>query len=153
MARADYKALLTNIQTQITNAIPAAVGANPSITGLLVKVEEDYVVTEKWCGIYLVGRQAPAALQSLSAGRRTRFDARVDIWSWQYASDYALAAGLRDDILSFVETALMADRTFSGACAMSWIEGGDFVTGKAPTGGRFFAGAQTILTCDLTSSI
>ena len=148
MARINY----FNIETQIK----AVLDADANLTGTTILVEEEIAVQRgNVVGIYLDDRSAPADLQSISAGTRTRLLVQFSIWCWHFGigRDRRPAMQARDDLVGKVEIALMGNRNLNSTVNTSWLEGGEFISGPDPTGDQFMSGAQVRLTVDVTASI
>ena len=148
MARCDYYA--------IENAIATILRADATLAGVSVIVEDEVAVQRgSIIGIYLDDRDAPMDLQAIAAGTRTRFNINFSIWCWHFGvgRDRTVVMQQRDDLLGKVEIALMNNRTLSNTVTMSWLNGGEFISGPDPTGNQFMSGAQIRLTVDATASI
>lgn len=141
---APYWPITQGIKSRLDLSLAGAITPVPAVV-----MEEEYAANESWVGIYLTNRNAPANVQSMSAGTRTRFLLHFELWCWRFAMDGPKAMQLRDELVGATELALMIDRTFGGTCDSSWLEGGDMKTASDPqTMGRFFAGGQIVLTVD-----
>lgn len=144
MARVDYYAIELAIQTILQSA--------PSLSGVVVTVEEELLFGAEitpWVGIYLDRRDAPANLQSLSAGQRTRFLLRFSVWCWEFSLEsVAKAIQLRDDLLGKVEIVLMDNRTLNGTVNKSWLEGGEMPSARLPGGSGWVSGGEIVLVAD-----
>lgn len=114
----------------IEEAIKAQIVDNIGRQNVAVLVEEaltfqdgDVVV------IYLERRDAPASLQTMSAGTRQRYEVTFSIWSWVFGIEVGPIMERRDDLIGEVETALMANeaRNFGRDDVEHWrLEGGEF---------------------------
>ncbi len=144
MARLDYYAIEQAIAAQLTAAA--------ELSGVTVTVEQEPEFDEgSKVIIYLINREAPEELQSLSAGKRTRFYITYVAVCVAQALDLRGAMEARDDLLGNVETALMSDRTFSGAANTSWIGGGDFENARNGDEGLFNAAGEIEIVVDAVS--
>ena len=148
MARVDYYAIELAIQTLLQGAT--------SLSGVMVTVEEELLFgaeTTPWVGIYLDRRDAPADLQGLSAGQRTRFLLRFSIWAWEYSLEsVAKAIQLRDDLLGKVEIVLMGNRTLDGTVNKCWLEGGEMPSARLPGGSGWVSGGEIVLVADAVAT-
>lgn len=146
MARVDY--------STIEDAIETVLKADANLAGVTYLVEEELVMgTGDIVGIYLEDRNAPEAMQSVSAGKRTRFLIRFSVWCWHFgiAKNKRTVMKKRDDLLGKVEIALMGNRNLNNTVNTSWLEGGEFESGKDEAGRQFMSGGQIILTADATA--
>src|SRR3990167_3473965 len=146
MARVDYSA--------IEDAIETVLKADANLAGVKYLVEEELVMgTGDIIGIYLEDRNAPEGMQSVSAGKRTRFLIRFSVWCWHFgiAKNKRLVMEKRDDLLGKAEIALMGNRNLNDTVNTSWLEGGEFESGKDEAGRQFMSGGQIILTADATA--
>ena len=138
MARIDYFAIEEVIKTQLTG--------DSTLVGVSVHVEDELTMARgKHVFISLERRDAPDE-QAIAAGTQTRFQIRFSLKCFDFGLDRRGALEARDDLLGKVEVALMKDRTFSGAVAMSWLAGGEFESGQGTDG--FFAAAEVVLIAD-----
>lgn len=138
-----------SIKVAIKSALDAQLAA--TLPKPVVVVEQQFPIppNESWIGIYQDSRTAPDSFQNLANGTKTRIMVRHTIWVWRYAMDQDKAIQLRNSLLGDVELALMLDRTFGGIVETSWLEGGRLVTADDPSkSGKFFAGAEIVLTAD-----
>jgi len=147
MARVDYFSIETAIKTILD--------ADADLAGVAILIEEELTVQRgNVVGIYLDDRDASDPDQSLSAGTRTRFNVRFSIWCWHFGvgRDRRVPMEQRDDLVGKVEIALMKERTLNDTVNMSWLEGGEFLSGPDPTGNQFMSGASIILVADVVAS-
>lgn len=147
MARIDYYG--------IENAIANVLKTDSTLTGVTVLVEEELTVQRgNVIGIYLDDRNVPIEDQPIAAGTKTRFNVNFSIWCWHFGigRDRTLAQQQRDDLIGKVEIALMKNRTLQNTVTMSWLDGGDFISGPDPTGNQFMSGGEIRLTVDVTAS-
>jgi hypothetical protein len=147
MAAADYWALEVGIKAALDAALPSQQSPTPTVT-----IEEEFKPVDSWIGIFAVSRAAPSDVQSLSAGTKTRFIVRIELWCWRFGMSRPDAMRLRDSLVGDTELALMVDRTFGGACSTSWLEGGQMMVQDDPASGRFLAGGSIILIADMTAT-
>lgn len=143
MARIDYY--------DIEEKIKLLLQENDEInTEAHILIEKELTFEQgKIIAIYLDRRDAPANIQSLSAGTRTRFNLQFTIWVFAFSLELQKAIELRDDLLGKVELVLMADRTLKGSVASSYISGGEFENVTGGTG--FMSGASIELVADKTA--
>lgn len=146
MARIDY--------FSIEEAIKTVLDDDADVTGSVLIEEEITIQRGNIIGIYLDDRNAADEDQSLSAGTRTRFNVRFTIWCWHFGigRDRRGPMEQRDDLVGKVEIALMKKRTLNDTVTMSWLEGGEFLSGPDPTGNQFMSGASIILVVDVTGT-
>jgi hypothetical protein len=117
-----------------------------------VVIDREFEPNEAWVGIYVQSVSEPPQDQPL-AFRKGRMTVRFQIWCWRYAMTNAAAAELRDALVGDIELGLMLDRSLSGTVNNSWLEGGRFNKSDDPQSlGRFFAGGEIILACDVSVS-
>jgi hypothetical protein len=145
MARIDYYQIEEDIATQLR--------ADANLTGVTVDVEQEPAFAEdKGVFIYLVGREAPAELQTMSAGKRTRFYIHIVLVCMAQALELKAAMEARDDLMSNVELALMSNRTFGNAQVQKfWIEGGNFENSRDGNDGLFNSTGEVEIVVDATS--
>lgn len=118
-----------------------------------VVLEQEFEPKESWVAIYCQGAQAPEGDQPLTASLKQRLQVRYEIWCWRFGMTSATAAELRDALVGDTELALMVDRTMNGTVLTSWLEGGRFGRQDDPQSiGRFFAGGEIVLVCELMAS-
>lgn len=147
MARVDYY--------DIECAVAAALENDENLAECGAKVLVEQTVTFER-GRYIIvlptRRQAPDAMQSISAGRRTRFLFTITIWCWAFELDVAKANRARDDLLGLVEIALMADHRFGrDDIKQSWITGGDFDLDEGEGDQGFASGGSIELVIDVSA--
>ena len=139
----------------IEDAIRSVLAADSDLAGVTITVEEELSPARgNVVGIYLDSRSAPNELQGLSAGQRTRFHVTFSIWCWHFGvgRDWRVPMQQRDDLLGKVEIVLMKNRTLNDTVTMSWLTGGEFMSGPDPTGNQFMSGAEIKLTADVAAS-
>jgi len=118
-----------------------------------VVLEREFEPRESWIAIYCQGVTAAEDDQPLTASLKQRLQVRFEIWCWRFAMSNALAVELRDGLVGDTELALMIDRTMNGTVTTSWLEGGRFGRQEDPQSiGRFFAGGEIVLICELMAS-
>jgi len=144
MARIDYYAIEEAIATQLRAAA--------TLVGVTVDVEQepDFAEGSKVV-IYLIGRNAPEEMQSLSAGLRTRYEITYVAVCMAQMLDLKGAMEARDDLIGNVETAIMTDRTFGGAVKSCWLMGGEFENARNGDDGLFNAAGEIEIVVDATS--
>lgn len=150
MARLDYYTIELNIQTVLQAAA--------ALSGVTVEVEHDVNFNEgDHVLIKLARREAPASMQGLSAGTRTRMLVHFELYCMSCHLNVPQARQNRDNLIGNVENVLMADRTFSNSqIATSWFEGGEFEEGQARgaagIGSTFYSLGTIHLVVDATAS-
>lgn len=143
----SYQAITTAISVQVNSLLSDRTPAP------LVAIEKEFEPRESWIGIYCAGETTPAGDQPLAIGRTSRLYVRFDLWAWRFAMTTEAAMAARDLLVADLELALMTDRTFGGAVRTSWLEGGKFNKADDPQNlGRFFAGAETVLVCEIVTT-
>lgn len=106
---------------------------------------------DPWVLVYF-DRRDPSTEQELTAGQTTRYLLRFSIWVYaQSMESYKAATRQRNDLLRYVETALMRNRTVSGKVETGWLEGGEVVSARDPERGTIMA-AETIFVTPVESS-
>lgn len=138
MAKVNYWNITLEVRERIAD------GISTLFPKAAVTAEEEFSFAGQWVGVYLRSRVAPDRDQTISAGKRTRFQVTFEIWVWGYGPTFPIAAQARDDLLGAVEIALMEDRSLDDSVeGAGWIEGGEFQAGSDPKDGRkFWAGAS-----------
>ena len=146
MARVDYFG--------IEEAIRDILVSDTSLGGISVLIEDEINFIEgPVVALYLENRAAPAELQSLSAGQRTRFYVSFVLWVMDFSLDgIREASKKRDDLVGKVEIVLMKDRTLGGTVTTSWLEGGDFLNAQVPDVTGFVSAAEIRLTVDVRAA-
>ncbi len=145
MAVIDYY----GIEEAIKSVIDAELSGN-----FICLVEQEIMLDpdRSFIGIYLNRRDAPADIQTMSAGQRTRYDLTVSIWVYTMALEVALAAEIRDDLIGNLERELMEHRsTINGGDF--FIQGGEFQSAKDDEGEFFVLGAETVLVLQADSQV
>lgn len=146
MSTLDTNTISTTIKSLIDGFMS---GRTPTPS---VVIEREFEPNESWIGIYVQGISEPPQDQPL-AFRKGRMIVRFEIWCWRFAMTNAAAAELRDTLVGDIECGLMLDRTLSGTVNNSWLEGGRFTKTDDPQSlGRFFAGGEIVLACDVSVS-
>ena len=146
MARVDYFGIEAAIQDILQ--------ADANLSGVQVLVEPAMVHQEgDVVAIYVDRRSAPADLQTISAGTRTRFLVSFSLWCYHMNLDVPTALQKRDDLMGKVEVALMAvNRNLNSTVNMSWLEGGEFLNGQSENNDIFMAGGEIQLIADVTAT-
>jgi len=145
VARADYFEIEKAIAAQIRD--DAAVAACEAQVFVEQPVEYE---RGRYVLIFARRRTAPAGIQQIAAGQRTRFEFVVDVWCFAFELEVDAATRARDDLLGLVELALMKDRRFGRSDVVhSNISGGEFEGGLDDHG--FASGASIELTLDVTA--
>lgn len=146
MARADYYAVQKAIAERIAN--DEAI----SEEGIPVFIEVEISArAERQIVVYLDGREAPASIQGLNSGSRTRLHVRYTIACYGFSLKLTRAMELRDDLMGRVEVALMKEpRDFAREdVATSWLQGGDFANARSDAG--FMAMGEVGLVVDMVA--
>lgn len=147
MAAIDY----SGVEDQLKTILEAAA----TMAGVRVYIEEEpqfgMMDHQKAVSIFLHSR-TPSAGQSLSAGKRTRYDVRYSLWCTFFSLEsFKIACAGRDALLGAVELVLMADRTIGGKVNSSWLEGGQFLSARDEGVGVYVASAETILVANASA--
>tara|TARA_Y100000310_G_scaffold279946_1_gene299384 strand:+ start:176 stop:622 length:447 start_codon:yes stop_codon:yes gene_type:complete len=145
MARVDYYQIEKDIKTQLE--------ADADLASVSVRIEEEpeFVMGDHVI-IYLLGREAPEDMQSISAGTETRYLVTFSIMCFSTGLQLEQLLERRDDLLSQVELALMSNRKFANAqIQSSWLQGGEFENSRNGDEGLFNAGAEIELVVDVTA--
>lgn len=100
--------------------------------------------------VIMLDKRKPCDDQPIAAGRRTRWELHIQIWSCGFDMDGEEASRIRDILLGDVELVLMANRTIRDKVAGSWLMGGEFVSVSGEQ--NVFSSAETILVADVTTS-
>lgn len=140
MAAIDYHGVMTSLKAifeadSLTSGVPVFIEEEPAF--------DAYNSAGKAIIIVFDGRQAPAQIQPIAAGKRVRLHARYGVWSVGFGLSYEAAASRRDDLMGAVDLVLANNRTVSGKLSHSWIEGGVCVPVQASQG--LAALAETVL--------
>ncbi len=147
MAAIDYIGILSSLKTIFE--------ADSRTSTARVYVEEDPQFGMADAGraivLTLVSR-APFAGQSIAAGKRTRYLARIGVWSIGFdVESFNAACQKRDALLAQVELVLMDNRTISGKVTASQLEGGEFMSVRNPGENVFCAGAETAVSAEVAA--
>lgn len=145
MAGLDYYAIESKVRDVLA--------ADPTLSGAVIQVESELSAVEcPTVVIYLDRRDAPADMQSVSSGTRTRYLITLSIWCLDVNLEgLAEASRARDALLDKVEVALMKNRDLDGLVAGSWFEGGEFVSAAAGASAGFVSAGEIVMTVDATS--
>lgn len=144
MARVDYFAIEEAMAKQLRD--------DDTLFGVTILVEEELKMgKEDSVIIYLDRREAPADLQTISAGQRTRFNLNFTVNCFTFHLDKQVAMENRDDLIGKVEVALMKDHTFGGTVTGAAITGGDFDTASDGSAG-FMSAASIEITARATAT-
>lgn len=145
MAAINYNNVASGIRTVLQNAA--------SLAGATIAIEERFPWTVEqtpWIGIYFERRDAPADLQTLSTGSRTRLLLRYRVVCVEHSlQGLDEAISRRNTLLGNVEVALIGDRTLNSTVNASWLEGGDLDDGQSPNK-NWMAVGEVILIADAT---
>lgn len=156
MAAPNYANIKTKIKEAIDNATPAISNPVPRVViedtifaGLADQSAQGAGPNLGVIGIYMVGRrQSPG--QPLAGGQRGRYLVELVLWVlWFEMSDLKTAIDQRDTLVAAVEQVLMRDRTFGGAVATAWLEGGEMFSARDAAPFPFVAGAEIKLVCEI----
>jgi len=146
MARVNYHDILTQIQSVLD--ADADVDA---LTFINLEPNLDPMTGNK-IYIYEESRTAPENLQRISAGRRTSIIYTVSIWCLAFSLDSVdHASQLRDDLVGFVEIALMNNRDLNNTVHTLWLNGGAF--DGAPLDNGFTSAAETMVEIRIDATV
>lgn len=147
MAAVDYTGILAQIKTileadALTNNAHVVIEEEPQFGSM----DHQRVVA------LFAERRSPHEGQSLSAGKRTRYLFHVSVWSTFFAAEsYAVACAGRDTLIGNVELVLMKDRTIGGKATTCWMDGGELLSARSPSGDVFVSAGQTLLVVDVSA--
>jgi len=146
VARIDYGA--------ITQAIRDVIAGDPDVRKLdaTVEIGAPVAVGFPFVGVY-EGRRSLTAGQPLAAGTRTRYRVDWDVWVANFSGEsFADAASGRNELLGYVEVALMANRGLLGSVGNNslMLQGGVLEGGRAE--GGFIAQASLGLTVEVEAT-
>lgn len=152
MAAPNYAAIRTAIKTAIDAANLSVAGPNGNVTPK-VTIEESLFVGASdnvaLVGIFMTGRR-PSVGQPLAGGQRGRYLVDLTLWALYFdMQSLENAIARRDELLAAVEQVLMRDRTYSGATASAWLEGGEVFAAKDAQPFPFVAGGEIKLVCEI----
>lgn len=120
-----------------------------------VYVEEDPQFGQSDAGkaiVLTMVSRSPSSGQSMSAGKRTRYAARIGVWSVGFdMASFNDACIKRDALLAQVELVLMDNRTVSGKVTSSQLEGGEFMSVRNPTEQVFCSMAETVVVAEVSA--
>ncbi len=148
MAAVDYVGIRTEIETAL-NA-----DARTSSARVYVEEEPQFGLSDHQSviAVFMDNRSAPATEQSVSAGKRTRFNLRVSFWVVAFSLDsYRKACDERDTLMGQLELVLMDNRTLGGKVAASWLEGGEMFSARDPRNAVFTAIAEVVMVLDVSA--
>jgi hypothetical protein len=136
---------------QIEKDIAAQLSADARLSGVTIAVEEEPEFSEgKFVVIYLINREAPAEMQSISANQRVRMAVSYVLVCAAAGLELAAAMEDRDDLIGNVELSLMANTTFSNAQVISsYLSGGEFENSRNGDDGLFNASGEVELVVDV----
>jgi hypothetical protein len=147
MAAVDYSGILTSMK--------AIFEADSRTNMARVYVEEDpqFGMSDNGQAIVItMVSRSPMAGQAIAAGKRTRYLARIGVWSVGFdMASYQEACSKRDAILEQVELVLMANRTLGGTVTASNLEGGEFMSVRNPGDNVFCAMAETAISAEVSA--
>ncbi len=148
MSAIDYWAIRTAIRTVLKR--------DENLDNVYIHIEEEFIFGVESTPaviIYLDGREAPDDMQSISAGKKTRYLLTFSLWCYEYNMEsVALAIKARDTLIGNVEIALLRDHSLESTVTKSWLEGGGMFSARTEEG-QFFASAEVILVADVTASL
>src|SRR3990167_5566547 len=141
--------------TAILSALKAIFEADARTSGARVFVEEDpqFGLSDAGKAIVLtMMNRSPTSGQPLAAGKRTRYMARIGIWSVGFdMASFNDACVKRDALLGQTELVLMDNRTISGKVTAAQLEGGEFMTVRNPGENVFCAMAETVVSAEVAA--
>ena len=147
MAAIDYAGIRSQLKTLLE--------ADARLAGVRVYVEEEPQIglsdVQKAIAVFTDTRVAVAD-QSMSAGKRTRYNLRTSLWTVFFdMTSYSAACDGRDGVLAQLELVLMDNRTLGGKVTASWLEGGELFSARSPQGNTFVAAAETVLVSEVSA--
>ena len=102
--------------------------------------------------VFMDNRVTPIDVQSIGAGKRTRFNLRVSFWVVAFSMEsYRKACDARDTLMGQLELVLMDNRTLTGKVATSWLEGGEMFSAKDQQTSTFTAVAEVAMVLDVSA--
>lgn len=148
MAAVDY----VGIRAQIEAALNADV--RTSDARVYVEEEPQFGLSDykSVIAVFMDNRITPVMEQSVSAGKRTRFNLRVSFWVVAFSLEsYRKACDARDVLLGDLELVLMDNRTLADKVATSWLEGGEMFSARDPQNAVFTAIAEVVMVLDVSA--
>jgi hypothetical protein len=152
MARINYYAIEEAIKAILDADVDVQTHWDKRETRIIIEREIIFGMDECPCVlIYLDRREAPANMQGLSGGQRTRMSLHFSLWVAEFHLDsVAEASQNRDDLMGLVEVALMKERTLNDTVGVSWLDGGEFLTAQTDNGfiscGEILLAAEQVAT-------
>lgn len=147
MSAIDYTGILSSLQTIFGN--------DSRTSAARVYVEEDPQFGQSDAGkaiVLTMVSRSPSSGQSMAAGKRTRYAARIGCWSVGFdMASFNDACIKRDALLASVELVLMDNRTISGKVTAAQLEGGEFMSVKNPGDNVFCAMAETVIAVEVSA--
>lgn len=147
MSAVDYTGILTSLA--------AILRADALTSAARVFVEEDpqFGMSDVGQAVVLtMSSRSPMSGQAIAAGKRTRYLARIGVWSVGFDMEsFEAACSKRDTLLGNVELVLMANRTISGKVTASNLEGGEFMNVRNPGENVFCAMAETVVSAEVSA--
>ena len=148
MARISYGGL--------AKAIKTVIAADPSVRDYdaTIEVNPGTVALEKFPHIAIYERKhALTAGQPLAAGQQTRKRLQWEVIVSAIGKSFEDASQMRDDLLGYVEVALMGNRALGGALTNSslMLAGGDLTGGPLDAG--VISQGSIVVTAEATASV
>lgn len=137
---------------EILDTLKSILEASDTLVGVPVAIEQDPSFDVGGAGkalIITLGSRRPTGGQSLSAGKRTRYEIRLSVWALGFAVSFEEAAKARDELVAALELVLMSNRTVGDVVATGWLEGGEFISVRDTQG--CYAMAETIFVCEASA--
>lgn len=148
MAAVDY----VGIRDQIEAALVA--DARTSNARVYVEEEPQFGLSDQQSviAVFMDNRTTPADIQSVSAGKRTRYLLRISFWVVAFSLEsYRKACDERDALVGQLELVLMDNRTLGGKVTTSWLEGGEMFSARDPQNSVFTAIAEVVMVLDVSA--
>ena len=147
MAAVDWTGILTSLA--------AILRADSRTSAARVFVEEDpqFGLSDDGQAVVLtMVSRTPMSGQSIAAGKRTRYLARIGVWAVGFdMASFEAACAKRDTLLGNVELVLMDNRTISAKVTASNLEGGEFMSVRNPGENVFCAMAETVVSAEVAA--
>jgi hypothetical protein len=148
MARIDYSGL--------AQAIKTIIDADPNVRDYqaTIEINPGTIALDKMSHIAIYERtHSKLSGQPIAAGKQMRKGLRWEIVVSALGRDFATASETRDELLGYVELALMANRTLGGALPSGSLElgGGELTGGPSDTG--FVSQGSLIVTAEATATV
>lgn len=148
MAAIDYVGIRTQLKTILA--------ADSRLGGVRIYLEEEPQIglsdAQSAIAIFVDSRSAQDDRQMLAAGKRTRFNIKISIWTLYFSMEsYLAACDGRDTLLAQLELVLMDNRTIGGKTESGWLDGGEIFSARDSQSSTFVAAAETTFTCEASA--